>query len=76
MHSTALGGVSQSRRLAVAQSGDVDADGEIVDELKRRLDGDGVWIEVETIGRELGTLVDGFCSALDEVVARVAARAA
>ncbi len=39
MDSTALGGVSQSPPL-VAQTGDVDADGEIVDTLKERPDGD------------------------------------
>lgn len=39
MDRTPLGGVSQSRRLPCAQTGDVDRDGEIVDELRRRLDG-------------------------------------
>lgn len=38
MDRTPLGGVSQSRRLAVAQTGDVDRDGEIVDALRRRVD--------------------------------------
>lgn len=38
MERTALRGVSQSPP-PVAQHGDVDADGEIVDELTRRLDG-------------------------------------
>ena len=37
MHDTALGGLLQSPPPA-AQSGDVDSDGQILDELRRRLD--------------------------------------
>lgn len=73
MHTTALSGVSQSTPLPHAQSGDVDADGQIVDALIRRLDGDGVWIEVETLERELGEFVDEFSRGLAEVVERVRA---